>query len=129
VRLTHADRGIGLHPPGVSSESSKSAAGLVAVAEKLEAWESKVQIVRDKLSEREAIWEALKAKVSFLAEQAKGKVSLDVGGQIFSTTHKSLSSCEFFSAMTSRWESDEDGHYFIDRVRQAFSLIKFCTFN
>jgi hypothetical protein len=115
VRLTHVDRALP-QTDAVDSDQDLGTDSIVSAANQLQELDSMISAGRQKISDREMCWEALKEKIQKLADQAKGKVSLDVGGKIFSTTQKSLSGSEFFSAMATRWEPDEDGHYFIDKV-------------
>eukprot|EP01122_Echinamoeba_exundans_P012160 TRINITY_DN502_c0_g1_i1.p1 TRINITY_DN502_c0_g1~~TRINITY_DN502_c0_g1_i1.p1 ORF type:complete len:499 (-),score=91.80 TRINITY_DN502_c0_g1_i1:541-1962(-) len=122
LRLTHAER---VQVVGAESSSAQgdSESSLTAAAQELVALDHRIDAARLAAQKKATGWDAMKAKVRLLADQAKGKVSLDIGGKIFSTTQKTLSGSEFFSAMATRWEPDEDGHHFIDKNPRFFPII------
>lgn len=78
------------------------------------------------LEEREQQHDILRARVSSNQAAAKMRVSVNVGGHIFSASKDVFLSQEdtYFHAMLGGdWEPDEDGTYFIDRNPKHFGCI------
>jgi hypothetical protein len=70
----------------------------------------------------------LKRKMSKISKDMNAKITLDIGGTLFSTTLETLVSEKdtFFTAMFSEefnTQPDKDGHYFIDRSPLMFPYI------
>jgi hypothetical protein len=79
------------------------------------------------LSQRKEI-ETMKEKMNKIALNMDAKITLDIGGTLFSTTLETLTSEKdtFFTAMFSEQfntKPDKNGHYFIDRTPLMFHYI------
>mmetsp|Transcript_1215 Transcript_1215/g.1521 ORF Transcript_1215/g.1521 Transcript_1215/m.1521 type:complete len:314 (-) Transcript_1215:21-962(-) len=93
---------------------------LVDVEEKL----TTLQRKEEELQAKEDRLESLFGKLRADAEQ--DKVKLNVGGTFFTSTKKTLASIPdsyFCALLSSEWQPDEDGAYFIDRDPVYFSRI------
>jgi len=81
----------------------------------------------NQLEEKEKTWNQLQQRVQEFYRDKNQKITLNIGGKLFTTTKKTLSLIEntFFTAQigSGRWEPDEDGQYFIDRNPKMFPYI------
>lgn len=85
---------------------------------------------RQKLQQQRQEWEEIEAKARRVSQQAarNGKVKLNVGGTVFTTTVDTLTNEKptFFSALFSEHfntRHDADGEVFVDRSSTHFDLI------
>lgn len=88
---------------------------------------SKIAILTKTIEEKEKTWRELQDKIDKEIAKAKGKIKLDVGGQLFTCSKGNLLKYEntyFYGMLSSgKWQPDEDGTYFIDRNPKYFPYI------
>eukprot|EP00026_Physarum_polycephalum_P012190 Phypoly_transcript_12469.p1 GENE.Phypoly_transcript_12469~~Phypoly_transcript_12469.p1 ORF type:complete len:326 (+),score=33.49 Phypoly_transcript_12469:114-1091(+) len=89
-----------------------------------------VDSVEKRIKELESMerhWSALEASMEQHASMAADQITLNVGGQKFTTSKTTLLSHKgsFFDAMLSsgKWKPDSKGRYFIDRNPELFPVI------
>eukprot|EP00026_Physarum_polycephalum_P012156 Phypoly_transcript_12434.p1 GENE.Phypoly_transcript_12434~~Phypoly_transcript_12434.p1 ORF type:complete len:324 (+),score=53.03 Phypoly_transcript_12434:105-1076(+) len=104
-------------PPEGFSDMAKNFANLM----------TSMQMRFSELEQKEKWWKGMEERMASHAKAAAKKITLDVGGQHFTTTKETLLSCQgsFFEAMlgSGHWKPDEDGVYFIDRSPTLFPII------
>jgi hypothetical protein len=69
-------------------------------------------------------WQDLIDVIKVVSKEAKDKVTVNYGGQYFTSTAANLSKCEYFAAQLTRWRAQGDNApIFVDRNPMFFGFV------